>query len=139
MCRIVTSRAQIANLHFFSYFRCPGIQPTLWSKRHDFTDATIACDNNNSTFDVHKIILASSSNYFCEKFLASDVLELTNIGHKDMENLIAFIYKGEITLNQDDKRNFLELLELLGIGKDAGIDETVNYSIYEQSDNHLLK
>ena len=56
-----------------------------------------------------------------------------------MENLIAFIYKGEITLDQDDKRNFLELLELLGIGKEAGIDETVNYSIYGQSDNHLLK
>ena len=55
------------------------------------------------------------------------MVQLANIEHKDMENLIAFIYKGEITLAQGEKQNFLELVELLGIVKDAGIDETVKY------------
>ncbi|CAL4125757.1 unnamed protein product, partial [Meganyctiphanes norvegica] len=82
-----------------------------------YSDATISCEDRE--YHVHSALLSISSDFFtqifkercCEKpfIIMNGVLPI------HLEKLLIYIYTGEVSIDQDDVSNFLELGKLLKI------------------------
>ena len=93
----------------------------------DFADVTLACSDNQ--VEAHKVILAASSHFF-KRILKKNphshpLIYLKGIKASDVEAVLKFIYHGEVNLEQDNLKTFLEVaedLEVKGLvsGKDHG-------------------
>ncbi|GAB0099085.1 hypothetical protein DMENIID0001_149120 [Sergentomyia squamirostris] len=93
-----------------------------------FVDVTLACERRR--IHCHRVILAASSPYF------SDLLEENPERHPIMilprdvkfctlEALVNFMYKGQVTLNEDHVEEFLkygEMLQIAGITRTSSAD-----------------
>lgn len=82
-----------------------------------FTDVTLACDGKS--FAAHKVILSACSPYFQTLFLANPnthpIVFMRDVRGPDLEALLAFMYRGEINVHQQDLASFLKTAESLQI------------------------
>ncbi|KAA0203521.1 hypothetical protein HAZT_HAZT009172 [Hyalella azteca] len=82
-----------------------------------FTDVTLACDGKS--FAAHKVILSACSPYFQSLFLANPnthpIVFMRDVRGSDLESLLAFMYRGEINVHQQDLASFLKTAESLQI------------------------
>ena len=66
---------------------------SFWELRHEFVDTVINCENGQSTFSAHKIILAAASPILREILRSSNILTFPDVSKCDMESVIESIYK----------------------------------------------
>ncbi|ETN67626.1 hypothetical protein AND_000554 [Anopheles darlingi] len=83
----------------------------------DFVDVTIACDTRS--FTAHKVVLSACSPYF-RKLLKANPCEhpiviLRDVRSDDIENLLRFMYNGEVHIGQDQLSDFLKTAQLLQV------------------------
>ena len=67
---------------------------SFWELRHEFVDTFINCENGQSTFKAHKIILAAASPILREILKSSNILTFPDVSTCEMESAIESIYKG---------------------------------------------
>ena len=83
----------------------------------DFTDVTLACADNQ--VEAHKVILAASSPFF-KRILKKNphshpLIYLKGIQASDLEDVLKFIYQGEVNLEEANLNTFLEVAEELEV------------------------
>ena len=82
-----------------------------------FTDVTLACDGRS--FASHKVILSACSPYFQSLFLSNPckhpIIFMRDVRAADLDALLAFMYRGEINVHQQDLASFLKTAESLQI------------------------
>ena len=67
---------------------------SFWELRHEFVDTFINCENGQSTFKAHKIILAAASPILREILKSSNILTFPDVSTYEMESVIESIYNG---------------------------------------------
>ena len=97
-----------------------------------FSDVTLSCEGSH-TVEAHKVILATSSPFFSRTIDQAKhphpFIYLRGVDAQHLETIIDFIYRGEVTVKQDDLDQFLEIareLEIKGLSErpDSSIEET---------------
>ena len=83
----------------------------------DFADVTLACLDNQ--VEAHKVILAASSPFF-KRILKKNphshpLIYLKGIKSSDMEDVLKFIYQGEVSIEQTNLKTFFEVAEELEV------------------------
>ncbi|XP_037959574.1 protein abrupt isoform X2 [Teleopsis dalmanni] len=83
----------------------------------DFVDVTLACDTRS--FTAHKVVLSACSPYF-RKLLKANPCEhpiviLRDVRSDDVENLLSFMYNGEVNVSHEHLPDFLKTAHLLQI------------------------
>ncbi|XP_055858398.1 protein abrupt isoform X2 [Episyrphus balteatus] len=83
----------------------------------DFVDVTLACDQRS--FTAHKVVLSACSPYF-RKLLKANPCEhpiviLRDIRCEDVENLLSFMYNGEVNVSHEQLSDFLKTAHLLQV------------------------
>ena len=93
----------------------------------DFTDVTLACEDRY--VEVHKIVIASGSNFFRSLLKRNKNphpwIYLRGIQAKDLEAIVDFFYKGEVSIVEADLNEFLVLaneIELKGLTTKPNIE-----------------
>ncbi|XP_054156525.1 protein tramtrack, alpha isoform-like [Oppia nitens] len=80
-------------------------------------DCTVACDGAN--IKAHKMVLAASSPYFYNLFVANPckhpIVILKDVIFADLKSIIDFIYTGEVNVPQDQLSSLLKTAETLCI------------------------
>jgi len=95
------------------------ITNTLYDLKEDkdFTDLTLVCADKQ--VDVHKVVLASSSQFFRRVLKnikhSHPLIYLSGIKFKDLEAVLSFMYLGQVNLAQEDLDSFLAVAEELGV------------------------
>jgi len=83
----------------------------------DFTDLTLVCADKQ--VEVHKVVLASSSNFFRRVLKnvkhSHPLIYLSGIKFKDLEAVLSFMYLWQVKLAQEDLDSFLALAEELEV------------------------
>ena len=112
----------------------------------DFYDVTLVGDDLKQV-TAHRLVLSASSEYF-KKILQNNkgfnhpILCLQGLIHSDINNIMDFIYNGQLELPQDEVKRYLHLakrLELFGIHEPIETDlnkETSDELLSEGSDEH---
>ena len=80
----------------------------------NFYDVTLVSDDQQQV-SAHKVVLCSSSEYF-KNVLTSNkhahpMLCLNGVNKRDLENILDFIYNGEIQIFQDNLDHFLDIAQ----------------------------
>ena len=79
----------------------------------DFSDVTIACEDQQ--VEAHRVILAANSNFFSRILKKNKhshpLIYLKGIKFSVLEDLINFIYLGEVNVHQDNLKEFLNASE----------------------------
>ncbi|KAB7496583.1 Protein bric-a-brac 1, partial [Armadillidium nasatum] len=82
-----------------------------------FVDVTLACDGKS--FSAHKVVLSACSPYFQTLFQTNPckhpIVFLKDVKGQDMEALIEFIYKGEVSVSQTELGSLISTAENLKI------------------------
>lgn len=83
----------------------------------DFVDVTLACDIRS--FTAHKVVLSACSPYF-RKLLKANPCEhpiviLRDVRAEDVENLLRFMYNGEVHIGHEQLNDFLKTAQLLQV------------------------
>ena len=106
-----------------------------------FYDVTLVSDDQQQ-MSAHKVVLASCSEYFKNVLTfnkhSNPMLCLSGVTRDDLQNMLDYIYYGEIQIYQDNLDTFLDVaqrfqLEGLMQGKDEPIQHTINEEIYDTS------
>ncbi|XP_018561077.1 protein abrupt-like isoform X3 [Anoplophora glabripennis] len=83
----------------------------------DFVDVTLACDG--CSFKAHKVVLSACSPYFRRLLKANPckhpIVILRDVRQKDMENLLRFMYNGEVHIGQEHLTDFLKTAQMLQV------------------------
>ena len=83
----------------------------------DFTDVTLACDDQ-SPITAHRVLLAASSSFFKEILSKQKnpnlLIYMRGIKSRDLNGLLDFVYDGEVNIYQEDLEGFLALADDLG-------------------------
>ena len=83
----------------------------------DFTDVTLACDDQIQ-ITAHRILLAASSSFFKEILSKQKspnlLIYMKGIKSRDINSLLDFVYHGEVNIYQEDLEGFLALADDLG-------------------------
>jgi hypothetical protein len=85
----------------------------------EFFDVTLCCDNGTDTLQAHKVILAACSPLF-RRILGQNThqnpfLYLKGIHLKELQNVLNFMYHGEVSVAQDSLNKFLAVAEELAV------------------------
>ena len=85
-------------------------------KDRDFSDVTLACDEDKQ-IEAHKVILAGSSS-FVRKLLKQNshphpLFYMRRVTASQLESVLDFIYHWEVNIFQKDLETFLHLAEEL--------------------------
>ena len=84
----------------------------------DFTDVTLACQNNKWV-KAHKVILSSSSIFFRDLLLGNPhqhpLVYLKGVNIKDLQAILQFIYLGEAKVAKDMVTSFIETAKELQV------------------------
>lgn len=106
-------------------FLCSNYPPRLLSNLSTFREHSSFCDveivADSRSFKAHRVILAACSPYFramfdgglCEQ--QQNLVKLHQVAAHVFEQLLGFIYSGEIDINQDNVQNLMvcgDMLEL---------------------------
>ena len=96
----------------------------------EFCDVTLVGDDHKR-FNAHKVLLSTSSTYFKQMLKATPnqlMVCLNDVKSDDIENVLDFIYTGEVKIPQENLDRFLEVsqrFQLLGLTE---LDSTGNES-----------
>ena len=87
-------------------------------KEEEFYDVTLVSDDQKQIM-AHKLVLSSSSEYF-KHILKSNkhshpMLCMTGITSVDLENVLSYIYEGEVQIFQENIEKFLNIAQMLKI------------------------
>merc|ERR1719186_2268069 len=97
-------------------------------KENSFCDVTLACENIQ--VQTHKVILSSYSPVLgnilkiCPN--SSPFIYLPEVNRRDLENLLTFMYQGEVYVAGEDLTSFLKLTDELNV---RGLSEKNNERI----------
>ena len=86
-----------------------------------YCDITLACDDDDTLIEAHKVILASGSAFFQHILDRSPgdhlhpLLFLAGVGRRHLEAILDFLYSGQARLPQGDLIEFLKTAQTLGI------------------------
>jgi len=91
----------------------------------DFVDVTLCSEGKN--LKAHKFVLSACSPYFKELLKGINlwqhpVIILKDVFIQDLQNILEFVYVGEVNVSQEDLQSFLktaELLEIKGLTDDT--------------------
>ena len=87
-------------------------------KEQDFYDITLLSDDGEAV-SAHKVVLAASSEFFKSALRKADhskpMIYLNGVDFKELNNILDYIYEGEVQLYQDDLDNFLGVAQKLKI------------------------
>jgi hypothetical protein len=133
------------NLLYFNRFkffdsRSPAERFNFWELRKTHADLTIVFGKNKKkkrSTECHKIVLASASPFFREELDKLDksdtpnVLALPDIKKQEFENILEFIYKGEVWIQVEEYERFVEIAKLLSV---TGLK-----SYYDSSDPNAVE
>ena len=104
-------------------------------REKDFSDVTLACEDRQ--VEAHKLILAANSTFFSrilKKFKHSHpLIYLKDIKFSVLEELMEFIYFGEVTLHQDNLKAFIDACKELGV---KGIMENLSVNDNPNQQHH---
>lgn len=85
--------------------------------RGDLVDVTIACDGK--LLKAHKIVLAICSPYFQEMFMTNPckhpIIVLKDVSVTVMQELLQFMYQGEVNVKHSELQSFMKIAETLQI------------------------
>ncbi len=87
----------------------------FWEFRHKYTDATIVCGKRKSKIKGHKIILSSASLFFRKGLETLKVICLPDIEKEEFENLLEFLYRGEVRIEVENYQRFVEVARQLSV------------------------
>ncbi|KAJ8866621.1 hypothetical protein PR048_032481 [Dryococelus australis] len=95
----------------------------------DLVDVTLAA--GGKFLQAHKLVLSVCSPYFKELFKVNPckhpIVILKDVGHKELEDILEFMYRGEVNVRQDDLTEFLKTAEMLQVkgltGDDSNSDQ----------------
>ena len=98
-------------------------------KEEDFFDVSLVCDDEEIV-SAHKIVLSASSDLFKSILRKADhskpMIFLNGVASKELNNILDYIYEGEVQLFQDELDDFLSVAEKLKIDGLVGVNnETV--------------
>ena len=84
---------------------------------HSLVDVTIGCER--SSLKAHKMVLAASSPYFQALFMDNPckhpIVILKDVKFEDLKALVEFMYRGEVTVTQEQLPSLLKAAETLQI------------------------
>ena len=90
-----------------------------------FVDVTIACDGLN--LKAHKMVLSACSPYFQSMFYNTPdkhpVVFLKDVRYDEMKALLEFMYRGEVSVDQENLSSLLKVAEGLKIKGLADVNE----------------
>jgi len=105
----------------------------------DFYDVTLVGDDQQQ-ISAHKVVLSASSEYFKNVLKQNKhqhpLLCLEGVNFDEIDNLLNYVYHGEVNINQDDLDRFLSLaqrLKLEGLTTDDNIGSESNQHLYDYS------
>ena len=113
-------------------------------------DVTLVADDHKQV-SAHKLVLSACSEYFKDIFknnnnkLSHPILCLDGISSADLENILGYIYNGEIQIYQEHLDRFLGIAQrfkLEGLISDNNPVSEKNDLLYQESDDiqtHLTK
>ncbi|XP_042885133.1 broad-complex core protein-like isoform X2 [Penaeus japonicus] len=82
-----------------------------------YCDATIACDGQ--IYPVHRVVLSACSEFFASIFASTryhnPVVVLQDVGKTQLENLLIYMYRGEVRVLQEDLPTFIKVAESLHV------------------------
>ena len=94
----------------------------------EFNDVTLVGDDHK-VISAHKVILSSCSEYFKSILIkhvhSHPILCLDGVSSKDIENVLDFIYTGELHMFQEDLDRFLHIAKRLKIDGIIGIKDNL--------------
>ena len=97
----------------------------------EFTDVTLACDEQGQ-FTAHRVILSASSSFFRDILNKQKhpnlLIYMRGFKSKDLNSLLDFIYHGEVNIYQEDLDGFLAIAEELGL---KGLTRTSSEETFE--------
>jgi hypothetical protein len=100
-------------------------------KDQDFSDVTLTCDGD-TRIEAHRVILAGSSKFFSKVLKQQQyphpLLYMRGMTADQLNDVVDFIYHGEVKIYQEDLEAFLSLAEELQL---KGLNET-HYSDQER-------
>ena len=87
----------------------------------DFSDVSLACDDDEELVEAHRVILAAGSTFF-QQILTKPhmghphpLLYLAGVKRAHLESILEFLYCGQASLPRDQLNGFLETAKTLGI------------------------
>ena len=90
----------------------------------DFTDVTLACEDDHQV-EAHKVILAASSPFFRNMLKrnkhAHPLIYMRGIKLEDLEAIVDFLYYGEANIYHENLETFLHIAEELDL---KGLNQT---------------
>ena len=113
-------------------------------KEEDFFDVTLVGDDSTPV-TAHKLVLASSSEYFKNIFLKNKkhfqshaLICLEGLNQSDLNNILDYIYQGEVEIFQEDLDRFLGIAERLKLdgligGKEPEVQDKIEKGLEEDS------
>lgn len=82
-----------------------------------YCDATIACDGQ--IYPVHRVVLSACSEFFASIFASTrchnPVVVLQDVGQKQLESLLIYMYRGEVRVLEEDLPTFIKVAESLHV------------------------
>jgi len=109
-------------------------------------DVSLICQTGEMV-KCHKIVLAAASNLFKRLFVESTgkhpVVILPHIAHSELQNIVEYIYRGEISVGQNNLESFLAAatnLEISGVNhvKSEAIDMKMEFDQCAKNDACLV-
>ena len=95
----------------------------------EFSDVTLACDDNYK-IESHKVILTSASSFFKTIFIENrhshPLIYMRGIKARELVSLVDFIYHGEVNVYEEDLNDFLAIAEELRLKGLYGPNESKN-------------
>ena len=81
----------------------------------EFSDVTLVSSDKRQV-SAHKVVLSSSSDYFKTILKSNDkskdiILCLENISHEELNNMLDYVYNGEVSIEQEQLDRFLTIAQ----------------------------
>ena len=114
------------------------VHTTFVALRHDvdFTDVTLACEDDHQV-EAHKVILAASSPFFHNMLKRNKhthpLIYMRGIKSEDLEAIVDFLYYGETNIYHENLETFLYIAQELNL---KGLNQTQVKSREEAQDQY---
>ena len=102
----------------------------FWELRNSFCDVSIHHDAG--TLRANKIILASVSDFFRTELETKSEIKVPGISGTELQSLLEFIYKGELTVAASDLKRFQQIAHQFSIELNIAADEIQDESSGKQ-------
>jgi len=104
-------------------------------------DVTLATEDGQET-NAHKIVLSAGSDFFSDIFIRNNhpnmYIFLKGVGRSQLEQVIDFLYYGEVSITQDEMKDFFETAKSLQIKGLQGDIQGMGENIQEELKPELV-